>query len=48
MRAGPSAKSAKVATLPSGTAVRLLSCASGWCRMQWNGRSGYASQEYLR
>ncbi|WP_264775294.1 SH3 domain-containing protein [Deinococcus aetherius] len=48
LRAGPSAQSAKVATLPSGTAVRLVSCSSGWCRVQWNGRGGYVSQTHLR
>lgn len=48
LRSGPSAQTAKVATLPAGTRVNLMSCARGWCKVEWNGRSGYVSQKYLR
>ena len=48
LRAGPSADTAKVATLASGTKVALLSCGSGWCRVSTKGRIGYVSQKYLR
>lgn len=48
LRAGPSAETAKVATLPADTRVQLLSCAAGWCQVSTGGRAGYASQKYLR
>lgn len=48
LRSGPSTAAAKVATLPEGTRVNLVACTAGWCRVTWNGRAGYVSQEYLR
>ncbi|QBY06503.1 hypothetical protein E5F05_00635 (plasmid) [Deinococcus metallilatus] len=33
LRSGSSAQTAKVATPPAGTAVQLVSCSSGWCKV---------------
>ncbi|RJF74494.1 SH3 domain-containing protein [Deinococcus cavernae] len=48
LRQGPSASSAKLATLKSGTRVNLLGCAASWCRVSVQGKTGYVSQQYLR
>ncbi|WP_158235860.1 MULTISPECIES: SH3 domain-containing protein [Deinococcus] len=48
LRAGPSAQTPKLATLPKGARVNLLSCAASWCRVTWQGKTGYVAQTYLR
>lgn len=48
LRAGPSSSTAKVATLATGTRVRVAGCTGGWCRVSVNGHTGYVSQKYLR
>lgn len=48
LRAGPSAQTAKLATLGKGTRVGLLSCAASWCQVTWQGQRGYVSQKYLK
>lgn len=48
LRAGPSAQSQKLATLTKGLKVNLISCAASWCRVSWQGKSGYVAQTYLR
>lgn len=48
LRAGASAQTPKLATLPVKTRVTLTSCAAGWCRVTWQGKSGYLAQAYLR
>lgn len=48
LRAEPSARSAKIATLARGTRVNLISCAASWCRVTVAGKRGYVAQAYLR
>lgn len=48
LRAGPSAETAKVATLSAGTRVNLMGCGAGWCKVSTQGRVGYVAQQYLR
>ena len=48
LRAGPSARTAKVATLVRGSRVNVLSCAAGWCRVTVTGKTGYVAQAYLK
>lgn len=48
LRAGPSAQTTKLATLPKGTRVIVLSCAVSWCQVTAAGKRGYVTQAYLR
>ena len=49
LRRGPGSDTAKVVTLPAGTAVSLTgTCGGGWCPVQAPQGKGYVSQKYLR
>jgi uncharacterized protein YgiM (DUF1202 family) len=48
LRAGPSAETAKLATLPTGALVMVQQCAFGWCQVTWQEKVGYLSQKRLR
>lgn len=48
LRAGPSVQTLKLATLAKGARVSLLGCAANWCRVTWQGQTGYVAQAYLR
>src|SRR5437764_4557653 len=47
LHASPDARSATTATLPAGAIVEVSSCSASWCRVTWQGRSGWASRRYL-
>lgn len=47
MRSGPGTDTSVVAVIPGGASVSVLRCASGWCRVRYAGRVGYASEQYL-
>src|SRR5690606_19996061 len=50
MRAGPSTQYPRVTTLPSGAAVDVHGCTSGWswCDTSWRGIRGWVSANYLQ
>ena len=48
LRAGPSASSELLLTVPIGASLGVGSCAQGWCKVRWNGHSGYASERGLK
>jgi hypothetical protein len=33
--------------IPQGSEVEVVTCASGWCEVEYRGMSGFASQNYL-
>ncbi|MGN0858390.1 MAG: SH3 domain-containing protein [Stenotrophomonas sp.] len=49
LREAPDVRAAKVAVLPVGTEVELGTCLAdrSWCRVQANGKAGWASASYL-
>lgn len=47
LRAGPDNKSAVLGVLPARAEVRLGTC-KGWCRVSYQGKSGYVWKSYLR
>jgi hypothetical protein len=47
LRAGPSTGNRVVAVLPRGATVDAFDCGSGWCRVDYDGYSGFASMSYL-
>lgn len=48
LRSSASAQSTKLATLAKGTKVGLILCGNSWCRVTWQGHTGYVAQPYLR
>lgn len=48
LRGSPSTQGAKLATLIKGSKVNLILCGNSWCRVTWQGRTGYVAQAYLR
>ena len=42
------AESEVVATIPSGSAVKVSSCTNGWCSASWNGHEGYILAKHVR
>jgi uncharacterized protein YraI len=43
LRAGPSRQHKVIAYIPEGDEIDMSNCKNGWCRVRWNGKSGYAS-----
>jgi hypothetical protein len=42
LRRGPDTVSEILTTIPAGTAVRVSGCNGEWCKVIWNGHSGFA------
>ena len=47
LRSGPGTGYRVVDTMPAGAYVNVLGCSGSWCRVSWQGRTGYASASYL-
>ena len=47
LRAGPTTKSRVVSVLPRGATVDAFDCGPNWCRVDFDGYSGFASLSYL-
>ena len=47
VRSTPSTSGTKVASLSSGTKVEILESLDGWYRIEANGKTGYASSQYV-
>lgn len=47
MRSRPDTDAPTVAKVPIGQAVQILESASGWSKVDWNGRRGYMMVEFL-
>lgn len=46
MRTGPGTSYARIATIPAGAPVNVLSCPS-WCQVTYAGRTGWVSSNYI-
>lgn len=42
LRVGPSSKHKVIAYIPEGDEIDMRDCKNGWCRVRWNGKSGYS------
>ncbi len=47
MRSGPGSGYGRIDTLPADERVELIECASGWCRIAWNGQEGWVAERFL-
>jgi len=47
MRMGPGPQYPILISMPRGANARAWNCDGAWCRVSWNGHSGFASQRYL-
>ncbi len=47
LRAKPASSSALLLTIPAGATVDIGRCSGAWCRVTWEGTSGYASKRGL-
>jgi uncharacterized protein YraI len=47
VRSGPGISYSVIGRMPAGSDIRVLSCGPSWCRMSWNGTTGYASRELI-
>lgn len=47
LRAGPGAKHKVIAQIPEGDEIDMRDCKNGWCRVKWNGKSGYARYDSI-
>lgn len=47
LRAGPGTGYHVIDVMPGGAAVQAGNCYGGWCRVNYGGRTGYASRSYL-
>jgi len=47
LRTGPGTNYQVIATMPGGAVVDVEGCRSGWCRVEYRGREGWASARYL-
>ncbi|WP_372425504.1 SH3 domain-containing protein [Salinarimonas chemoclinalis] len=47
LRAGPGTNFQVIATMPGGVVVDVEGCRGSWCRVDYRGRSGWASARYL-
>jgi uncharacterized protein YraI len=48
MRAGPGTQYPVLTTLPGRAPVDVAGCDGSWCQVNWNGREGYVSANYLQ
>ena len=47
VRSGPGTSYGRTATLSDGTIVSIVGVDSGWYKIEWNGKSGYVSSDYM-
>lgn len=47
LRSGPSTQNAKVGAIPGGTVLTVEETVDGWCKVTYNGKTGYVSGSYL-
>jgi uncharacterized protein YraI len=47
LRAGPGSGYPVIDTMPAGAHVNIRNCTGGWCRLSWNGETGWASHNFL-
>ena len=47
LRAGPSPNTELLLTMPAGAKVSVGACSGSWCKVSWNGHSGYAVESGL-
>jgi uncharacterized protein YraI len=47
LRAGPSTANRVIATMPQGSIVDVIDCRGSWCEVEWRGRIGWASRNFL-
>lgn len=47
LRAGPGTGYGVIGVLPAGATIDAWNCYGGWCRVNFAGRTGYASDHYL-
>ena len=47
LRSGPGINYDVIGTMPAGSDIRVLRCSHSWCRVAWNGTSGFASREFI-
>jgi hypothetical protein len=47
LRSGPSTATRVIGTMPQGTVVDVIDCRGSWCEVEWRGRVGYASRNFL-
>jgi uncharacterized protein YgiM (DUF1202 family) len=47
LRTGPSRSESRTTVMPVGSSVQVLRCQEGWCRIHFQGQSGWAARRYL-
>jgi len=47
LRSDPSTSSRVIGTMPEGTIVDVIDCRGSWCEVEWRGRVGFASRNFL-
>lgn len=47
LRSGPGTRYGVIDTMPAGAYVNVIGCGGSWCRVNFQGRVGYASANYL-
>ena len=47
VRSGPGTSYGRTATLSDGTIVSIVGVDSGWYKIEWNGKTGYVSSDYM-
>src|SRR5690242_12053807 len=47
LRAGPRPNTELLLTMPAGAKVSVGACSGSWCKVSWNGHSGYAVESGL-
>jgi uncharacterized protein YraI len=47
LRSGPGTGYRVIDTMPAGAYVNVIGCTGSWCRVNWQGRTGFASASYL-
>lgn len=47
LRSDPSARSRVIGTMPEGSIVDVIDCRGSWCEVEWRGRVGFASRNFL-
>lgn len=48
LRSGPGPDYQAIAVIPAGAPVDVLGCSGSWCQVNYAGRAGFASANYLR
>jgi uncharacterized protein YraI len=47
LRSAPTTASRVIATMPEGSTVEVIECRGSWCEVEWRGRIGWASRNFL-